>query len=185
MGKLVYRWIAVTAIVSLVSAVDGGWVMNHFALAPGCVFHGQVWRLVTWTLIVPRPFTLVIVGWFIYRYGGELAEHWGEARLRRVVLQLAIVAALATCALAAVLGKCDPHTCSSLTMVPLFVLWGRQYPERELKLYGTIPAKAATAAIGLSAFVGVCGVYYGLYAFAPELVGSALALAYPLGWARR
>jgi len=31
----------------------------------------------------------------------------------------------------------------------------------------------------------LCSVYYGLYAFAPELVGCALALVYPLGWLRR
>lgn len=184
-GKLVHRWIALTVIVSLIAAVDGGWVMKHLALAPDCVFHGQVWRLVTWTLIVPRPFTLVIVGWFIYRFGGELAEHWGEPRVRRVAYQLAIAAGLATCGVALLLGKHDPHTCSSLTMVPLFILWGRQYPDRELKLYGMIPVTAAGAVRLLAGFVGLCTVYYGLYAYAPELVGSALALVYPLGWARR
>ena len=180
MGKLVYRWIAVIAIVSLVSRIDGGWVMNHLALAPGCVMRGQVWRLVTWTLIVQQPFTLVIVGWILYRYGGELAEHWGEARLRGVALQLAIAAGLATCALAWLLGKTGAHTCSSLTMVPLFILWGRQYPDRDMKLYGSIPAKAASVVLGMSAFVGLCGVYYGIYSFAPELVGCGLALVYPI-----
>jgi len=185
MGKFVHRWVAVTILVSVIARIDGGWVMNHLALAPECVMRGQLWRLVTWPLIVPRPFTLAIVGWFIYRFGGELAEHWGEPRLRSVALQIAVVAALATCGVAAMLGKNDPHTCSSLTMVPLFILWGRQYPDRDLKLYGMIPMKSAGAVRYLSAFVGLCTVYYGLYSFAPELVGCAIALVYPKGWLRR
>jgi hypothetical protein len=185
MGKLVHRWIAVTVIVSLVAAVDGGWVLKWLTLSPDHVMRGELWRLVTWTLIVRAPFTLVVVGWLLYKFAGELAAHWGEPRLRGVALQLGVASALATCAIAAVLGKHDPHTCSSLTMIPLVILWGRQYPDREVVLYGMIPLKARGLVRYLSAFVGVCVVYYGLYSFAPELVGCTIALVYPMGWLRR
>lgn len=185
MGKLVHRWIAVTILVSLVAAVDGGWVMKWLALSPDHVMRGELWRLVTWTLIVRAPFTLAVVGWLLYKFAGELAEYRGEARLRGVAIQLAIAAALATCAIAVVLGKHEPHTCSSLTMVPLVILWGRVNPDREVVLYGMIPLTARGLVRYLSAFVGVCAVYSGLYAFAPELVGCALALVYPLGWLKR
>jgi hypothetical protein len=185
MGKLVYRWIALTVLVSLISAVDGGWVMNHLALAPNRVIEGEVWRLVTWTLIVRTPFTLVIVGWFIYRFAGELAEQFGERAVRGLALQLAVTAGLGTCAIAALLGKSDPHTCSALTVVPIYILWGRQFPDREVKIYGMIPTKSAILATAMAVFVGLFVIYDGLYAFAPELVGCAIALVYPLGWLRR
>jgi len=185
MRTFVHRWIAATVIVSIICAVDRGWVMKWLALAPDHVLHGEVWRLVTWALIVRAPFTLVVVGWLIYRFGGELAAHWGEPRLRSVVIQLGVVAAVATCAIAVAMGQHTAHTCSSLTLVPLVILWGRMYPEREVVLYGMIHVKAAQLVGYAAIFIGLFTVYYGLYAFAPELVSCALALVYPKGWLRR
>lgn len=185
MRTFVHRWIAATVIVSVIAAVDGGWAMKWLSLAPDRVFHGELWRLVTWVWIVRTPFTLVIVGWLLYRFAGELATHWGEPRLRSVALQILVASSLATCALAALLGTHDPHTCSSLMMVPLVILWGRQYPEREVVLYGMIPIKAPGLVRYVAGLVGLCAVFYGIYAFAPELVACALALIYPKGWWRR
>jgi hypothetical protein len=185
MRTFVHRWIAATVIVSIIAAVDNGWVMKWLALAPDRVLHGEIWRLVSWTLIARTPVALVVIGWLLYKFGGELAAQWGEPRLRSVAVQIAVVSGLATCAVALLIGKHDPHTCSSLTMVPLVILWGRQYPDRDVVLYGMIPLKAAGLVRYLSGFVGLCAVYYGIYAFAPELVGCAIALVYPKGWLRR
>ncbi|MFT3699983.1 MAG: hypothetical protein QM831_42960 [Kofleriaceae bacterium] len=176
----VTRWIAVTVIVSIVCAVDQGWVMKWLALAPDRVFHGEVWRLVTWALIVPRPITLIIVGYSIYKFGGELSAQWGPGRLRAFAIEVIALSALATCALAWLTGDRGAHTCSSLTMFALLIAWARQFPEREVVLYGVVHVRGKQLIKYAAVVVVLCAIYYGPYAFAPELAAVGLATIWPL-----
>lgn len=177
----VKRWIAATVIVSIICAVDQGFVMKWLSLVPDRVFqHGEVWRLVTWALIVRAPITLIVVAYAIYRFGGELAAQWGPARLRRFVVQLLILSAAATCALAWLTGDHGAHTCSSLTMFSLLVAWARQFPEREVVLYGVVHVRGRQIMKYAGLVVLLCAIYYGPYAFAPELAGVGLALIWPI-----
>jgi len=86
----VSRWIVVTLVASIVAILDGGFVMEWASLAPARVWHGELWRLVTWPLVEPGPISLVITCLSIFKFGGELSVRWGDRRLLRFVGQIVL-----------------------------------------------------------------------------------------------
>jgi hypothetical protein len=181
----VTRWIAATLIVSIIAFVDHGWIVNWLALYPSRVWHGEVWRLVTWILIVPSPISLVITCVAIYKLGGDLGDQWGERRLLRFAIELVAAAALTTCLLAIITGDTGAHFGGIAMMFSLVIAWARQFPTQRIVLYGVVPVQG-TQLVGLVAGLTVLfALHYGIYAMAPELVGCAIAAGYPSGWLKR
>ena len=55
---------------------------NFLYFAPSLIFHGQVWRLVTWVFIPSssNPFYLLLGCYFYYWIGSMLEREWGTAK---------------------------------------------------------------------------------------------------------
>lgn len=180
------RWIAVTVVASIISALDGGWLASWAALAPAKVWRGQLWRLVTWPLIEHGPIALVLTCAAIYKLGGDLAVRWGDRRLRRFTLEIIVGAATATCVLAAVAGGGSLHRFGGWVVPDVLVIaWARQFPSEVLVLYGLLRLRGrelvrltVAVAVLLAIFVGP--VYAG-----PELFACLAAALYPAWLLRR
>lgn len=175
------RWMAITAIVSVIGWLDGGLVWRWLTLAPGRVWHGEVWRVVTWIFVEPSPSSLVFTLLVIYRFGGELLPRWGARRLVRFLAEVLLLAALVTCALAWVSDTVWTSARDGGWAVcdVLVIAWARQYPYAPFSLYGMITIRGKELVTFTVGFVVLCAVAWGPLAVIPELVAVAAAALYP------
>jgi membrane associated rhomboid family serine protease len=183
--KLVLRWTGLTLGVSIVGALDGGWLSRWTALVPSRVWHGEVWRLISWPWILTDCGPLLMTLAVIYRFGGDLAEQWGELRLRRFIVHILIGAGLGTCALESLLGGYQLVRLGGLVASDVLVIaWARQFPERPLVLCG-LPTMSGRDLVRFTVgsailFAVVDGPLYR----APELLACLAAAVYPRSWLR-
>jgi membrane associated rhomboid family serine protease len=181
MSKLVTWWIVVTIAASIVAAMDGGHLASWAALAPSKIWHGEVWRLVTWPLIERSPWGIVVRCLVIYRFAGALAPAWGDARLARFVAKTIIIAGVATCLIALVSHDANASRLGGWTITEILVIgWARQYPERTLFVFEGLFRLRGRGAVGFIAlFTLVIAAFVGPLAFVPELVACVVAIGYP------
>jgi membrane associated rhomboid family serine protease len=181
----VTRWIAATLIVSIIAFIDNGWLAQWITLAPTRVWNGEVWRLVTWVLIVPSPISLVVTCFAIYKFGGDLGDRWGERRFRRFAIELVAAAALITCLLSIITGDTGAHVGGVVMTFSLVIAWARQFPEQKVMLYGMVPIHGRNLMALIGGLTILFALHYGIYEMAPELAACAIAAGYPRGWLAR
>ena len=182
---LVIRWIVATVVVSMIALVDHGWIAHWLALSPPRVWHGEVWRLVTWVMIVPSPISILITCFVIYKFGGDLAERWGERRLRRFMIELVASAAMMTCVLSLITGDTGAHVGGIVTTFSLVISWARQFPDQKVLFAGMVPLHGRNVIFVVGGLAILLAFANGLYEMAPELVACAIAAGYPRGWLSR
>jgi membrane associated rhomboid family serine protease len=185
-SKLVTRWIVVTLAASIVAALDGGWLASWCALEPARICRGEVWRLVTWPFIESGPMSLVATCMVIYKFGSELAIRWGDRRLRSFVATIVVVAAAATCVLAAITGQLHVHRLGGWAVADVLVIaWARQFPDATLVLYGVLPLRGRDLVRITVGIAIVFALFFGFVTMAPELVACAAAATYSQARLRR
>lgn len=179
-SKLVSRWIALTLAASIVSALDGGFVARWAALAPARVWHGEVWRLLTWPLVEPGPLSLVVTCLSIFKFGGELAVRWGDRRLFRFVALILVAAGVATCVMDAMVGGGYFARLGGWAVADVLVIaWARQFPQRPLLIYGLVAFRGRELVAVTVGIAILFALFFGPLVVAPELVACACAAAYP------
>jgi len=185
-SKLVTRWIAVTLVASIVAALDGGWLAQWAALAPAKIWHGEVWRLVTWPFVESGPLGLILTCVAIYKLGGDLAMRWGDRRLFRFARHVVLSAAVVTAIAGAIPGLGYVHRLGGWAICDALVIaWARQFPERTLELYGMLRV-GGRELVGVTVGAAIVfAIYFGPVTMAPELVACAAAALYPKSWLRR
>lgn len=180
------RWIAVTIVASIIAAVDGGWLASWTALCPDRIWHGQVWRLVTWPFIEVGPWSLIVTCVIIYKLGGELAVRWGDRRLRRFMLEIVIGAAAVTCVVDALARTHLQRFGGWVIDDVLVIAWARQFPSAGLRLYYGLLTLRGRELVAITVATAVLfAIYLGPVYMAPELAACAAAALYPTGWLRR
>jgi membrane associated rhomboid family serine protease len=186
-STLITRWIAVTLGLSIISALDRGFVASWAALVPARVFRGELWRLVTWPLIEAGPIQLVMTCAAIYKFGGELAVRWGDRRLQRFMLELVIAAGVITCLLSALFGMHYFQRLGGWLVIDVLIIaWARQFPQAVLRFYYGMLELHGRQLIGFVLGMNLLfAIYFGPFAVAPELVACIVAARYPVGWLRR
>lgn len=179
-SKLVSRWIIVTLVTSIAAALGGGFVWAWMALEPSRVWHGEVWRLVTWALVEPSPLWLVITCLSIFKFGSELSVRWGDARLLRFVGSIVLASAIATCVMDALVGGgYFAHLGGRAVADVLVIAWARQFPQRPLLIYGLVAFRGREL-VGITVGTTILfALYYGPLLVAPELFSCAFAALYP------
>lgn len=185
-SDFVSRWIMVTLGVSLVAAFDGGFLTRWLTLVPSRVLHGELWRLVTWPLIEGGPLPLLLTCLSIYKFGGELAVRWGDRRLRRFVLQVAIAVGLLTCVLALLVGAPLLRRSGGYVMVDVLVIaWARQFPNATLVLYGMVTLSGQRLILATCAAAVVYAAFAGPIWMIPELLACLITARYPTALLKR
>lgn len=186
-SKLVSTWILVTFAASIVSWLGTGWLASWFALQPRAVFHGEVWRLVTWVLVEGSPYGLMVTLVSIYKFGGELAPRWGERRLRRFALHIVLAAGVVT-VLGALLSTRAWHMSRFGGMAigdALCIAWARQYPSAELRIWNFLVLSGRNLIMVTVGFTLILAAANGPFVMAPELVACLGAAYYPRAWLGR
>lgn len=184
-STFVSRWILATIAVSIVAVLDGGWTASWLALAPARIWHGQLWRLVTWPLVEHGPIQLILTCASIYKFGGELAIRWGDRRLRRFALQLVVGAAVVTTLLATATGATELARHGGWAVAEMLTIaWARQFPDATLVVYGLLALNGRRLIRFTCGVAIVLAIYLGPVWMAPELAACAAATWYPRGWLR-
>ena len=183
-SKLVTQWLAVTLVASLIAMLDGGWLVRWTALEPDRVWHGQVWRLVTWPLVELGPIGLVMTLASIYKFGGELAPRWGDRRLRRFMLQIVIAGGV----IASLGALVSDHAWNMVrtggwaVSDALVIAWARQYPTSSLRFYGFLELNGQKLVIFVAGVTCLIAISTSPFVWAPELVACLGAALYPREW---
>lgn len=180
-SKLLSRWIAITMIATIVSALDGGLLAGLAGFAPSLIWRGQVWRLVTWAFVQGGAWGLIYTCLCIYQLGGDLLRLWGERRLRRFMIEVLGGAAVVATLLALISRDAwEVYRLGGWAVGDALVIaWARQYPRHPVVIfYGllTLPAR------DLLVLVIVFNVLFALFApftMALELLVCAAAYYYP------
>jgi hypothetical protein len=182
-SKVVSTWLLVLLAASLIAMVDGGWLASWTSLAPRRIWSGEVWRLVTWVLVEREPGMLLVTGFCIYRFAGELAPRWGERRLRRFALHIVLAAAVLT-TLAALVAIDAARARSGGWVVPVafIIAWARQFPTASLQLYGGVVLGGQRLVLAILLVQIVYAAAAGLFSRIPELVACFGAAYYPRAW---
>ena len=91
-GKYAIKNISLVLILCYACGYLINWInpnfLNYLTLNPYAIFHGQVWRLVTWIIIPPENFSFftLIMLYFYYSLGTTLEHTWGTYRLNLYLL---------------------------------------------------------------------------------------------------
>jgi membrane associated rhomboid family serine protease len=186
-SKLVSSWITITLAVSLLAALDGGWVASWLSLAPARIWRGEVWRLGTWIFVERGPMPLVLTCAAIYKLGGDLAPRWGDRRLRSFMIEIIVGAAVVTSIVGLVASDAWhlQRTGGWAATDVLVIAWARQFPERTLVLYGFLSLRGRDLIAVTLGVVIVFSIYLGPIAMLPELLACAAASRYPTARLRR
>ena len=175
--------ISLTVGLSLLAALGNrhlGPVYEALSLNPRAVWHGQVWRLVTWPFVEPSALGLLFSCLIIFWFGRDLATDWGSRRFLFTFGGVALAAAVGTCIVS--LFDRDVATQAYLgswaVALAMTVAWGLWFPTRTVRLYLVIPIQGywlAWLTVGLTV---VFAVYSGWEHFLPELSAEGAILAW-------
>jgi hypothetical protein len=176
-------FLVLTAVLSLATAFGsrhGGPLFDALALCPADVWHGQVWRLVTWPWVEPGPYGLIFAVLILIWFGKDVAEEQGSPAFLRLFGGILLFSAVGTCIVALI----DPPILDERYLGgwalsdALLVAWGLWFPHRVVRLYFIIPIRGFWLAWLTVAITVVLAVYSGWDGFLPELFAEGGILAW-------
>jgi hypothetical protein len=149
-------------------------------LVPSLVWHGHVWRLVTWPWIEPSPLSLIFTCLLIYWFGRDLGFEWGAKRFLYVFGGVIVLAAAATCLVALVDHEVldQSYTGGWALTAALTVAWGLSFPDRVVRIYFVLPIRGYWLAWLTVAVTVIYAVYAGWEHYLPELAAEAAILSW-------
>jgi hypothetical protein len=178
-SSLVTKWLAITIVVSVIGALDGGFLMHWLSLVPHRILAGEVWRLATWPFVEPSPVELVLTCMAIFRFGTELSVSWGPRRLARFAIETLLIAGVVAVILSTITHTPMRHLGGWAVGDLLVIAWARQFPNRALTFYGLVTVYGRNLVHLTIAITAVYAIYVGIVEFSPELVTCAIAALYP------
>jgi membrane associated rhomboid family serine protease len=175
--------IAIALVTSLVAGIDrhlGGALYFRLALIPDRVWHGELWRLVTWPFVYTNPWLLTLGMFELWVFGGALAESWSQARLARFAILVIVVAGVGTCVLAWVFpaGWHWPQFAGFALSNAIAIAFGLQYPLARVQVYAVIDISGDVLAYGTLGFTVMLALFYGVSWALPELLAGGAAFVY-------
>jgi membrane associated rhomboid family serine protease len=175
--------LSVTLVLSLTAALGSrylGPLFDAMALQPAAVWHGQLWRLVTWPFVEPSPIGLIFACLTLYWFAPQLAQRWGSPRLLRMVGGIILVAAVGSC----LVGLVDEEIMSASYLgswtisAGLVVVWGLSFPDQVVRIYLVLPIRGYWLAWGTVAITLVFAIYSGWTRLLPEMLAEVAALCW-------
>lgn len=149
----------------------------------------QLWRLVTYSLVVGDPLNLIFALIGVYFFGPPLVSEWGERRFLGASLVIAVGAALATLLVGGLLHVPFAYVGVWPLLDAMVLLWAIRNPEQQVLLMFIVPVSGRVMGyitVGVPAVLALYAVVTsglgGLVAYVPLL--AAVGIAWLLAGAR-
>jgi membrane associated rhomboid family serine protease len=186
-SELVSRWIVLVLVASVWAMLDGGWLVQWTALEPDRVWHGEVWRVMTWPVVELGPVPIAFTIACIYKFGGALAPRWGDRRLQRFMLQLVIAGGVAASIGALISDHAwhMVHTGGFAVCDALVIGWARQYPNERLRMFSFLELSGQKLVIFTAGITILIALSTSVFVMMPEVVMCLGAALYPREWLTR
>lgn len=157
-----------------------GGLFEWVSLTPRDVWHGQVWRLLTWPFVEPGPIGLIFTCLFLWWFGTDLAREMGSARWLTLFGAIALIAAVGTCLVAQVDPAVmeHPYLGGWALGSAMIVAWGLWFPHRVVLLFFIIRIRGFWLAWLTVTMTVVFAVYAGWEGYLLELFAEASILAW-------
>lgn len=177
---------AVTLLLSIACALDGRTedpLYQYLGLWPARVWQGEVWRLVTWPFVYGDPIDLLLALVVLFRFGSELEERWGTARLGRYVATVLALAGVGTCAIALALPGASQrfHLGGFALTDALAFAWALQFPTERLIIFGMLRLAGRQLVALWATITLLLALYLGIAAMLPELIAAGAAIWHGTG----
>lgn len=157
-------------------------VSSSAALTVARVWRGEIWRLVTWSLLATDPFALAFSLLALFFFGQDLMSRWGTSGFFMRYFGAAVVVGVLTCVivkfLAPVVSPLPHQGVYPLVLEAMVIAWAVLFPDRTILLFFVLPIKARYlihVAIFLTLLYGVFGSFLLLI---PYCVAIGVALIY-------
>ena len=179
-----------TFLISIVAAIGGRSGLPLAAwgvLLPDAVFHGQVWRLVTWQLFELEPFGLIFSCLLIYWFGRDLCHAWGPKKFLAVYFGFTATVGILICLIGRFLW---PEVYGGLFLgtwpiaTALTIAWASLYPDREILFMFVMRANGKVLIALTIGGTLLWAAFGGVVAMLPTLLSELLMLLY-VGQLRR
>jgi membrane associated rhomboid family serine protease len=187
--------IAATVVASLVSVVgerNGLPLLRLAVLEPAAVWHGQLWRLVTWVLVETEPLNLLFGGLVLYWFGRDLVDAWGERRFLATYFGVAAAAGALACLLALAWPELAGGRFTGFwaALDALIVAWALLHPFRQILLFFAVPVSGQALLWITVGGTVLFSLFGGVVLFVPHLLAEGVAWAWVSGrgpgrWLRR
>jgi len=178
-------WLGVAILV----ASAGGAVLQGFGipalsytvLVVNKVWRGELWRLLTWSLLAPDPLNLAFSLLALFFFGPDLMSRWGRTRFFQLYFGGAFLIGVVTCLvvrfLPAVIGAV-PNVGVSVMLTAMVIAWGVLFPDRTILLFLILPVRGRYM-ITVTVFILVLyGVFGSFMLLVPYIVAVVLSLLY-------
>jgi hypothetical protein len=167
--------IALYTVGFALSLVAPEFYYQYLSLNIEAVFHGQIWRLVTFLMQPPSSSALFMVFalYLYYMIGRQLEYAWGAFRFNLYFLTGVLFHILAAILVYVITGISFPLGTFYLNL-SLFFAFAALYPNEQFLLFMVIPIKVKYLACLDAAYFG----YAILQAFLPAYGGSVFGIVY-------
>jgi membrane associated rhomboid family serine protease len=174
--------IGLVLVSSLAAALDPT-LYERLALVPDRVWHGELWRLVTWPFIATGPLSLIFAVLELYWFGGGLLREWRPARLLRFVVAIVLISGVGTCLLALVLPPAwwMPYLGTTALGTAILIAYGLQFPRAHIRLWLIAVISGEALAYFLLALTALVAIFYGPAVVLPSLIASLATWLYMTG----
>lgn len=174
--NLMYYIIILYVIGFAMSLIAPGFYASYLALDINAVFHGQVWRLVTFLMQPPSNTSVLFMVFALYLYymiGRQLEYVWGAFRFNLYFFMGVIFHILAVILVFFITGISFPIGTSYLNL-SLFFAFAAVYPNEQFLLFFVLPIKVKYLAWLDAAYF----IYAIVQAFLPAYGGSVFGVIY-------
>jgi membrane associated rhomboid family serine protease len=177
---------AATLIVSILGANVAA-VGAFGVMAPSLVWHGQLWRLLSWTFFEMSPLSLIFACLIYLFFGRELAYRWGPIGFLRVCLGIVVGSGLVTCLLALAWPRLMdfPYASAWALGEALIVAYAMLFPTRTILVYFVIPLAGRQLLILTVAGTLLFGLLVSFPLVVPHFAAQGLMYAYLGGFSPR
>lgn len=127
--------VATMLAVFILDTVVPGTLSSYLYFDRAAIFSGQVWRILTFTVLPPDSsvFFIVIALYFYYYIGSTLENEWGASRFTLYYLFGVIGAILA--------GLVTGYSTNTYLNLSLFFAFASLFPNQEVLLFFILPIK--------------------------------------------
>ncbi|HVV86825.1 MAG TPA: rhomboid family intramembrane serine protease [Kofleriaceae bacterium] len=187
--RIIVGLVVVILVLSLAVAIDareGGDLVFLLGLSSSRVWHGELWRLVTWPFIAVGPWSLVFGCVTVYVCGSDLVSAWGTRPFARYVAAALLIAGGGATLVSLVMPSVDHRLylgCWALDDA-LVIAWALQFPLRLVRIWFVLELRGRMLVHAVTGLTVLVAIYAGVSAVLPELLASAVALTYMDGWPR-